>query len=421
MRLRTTLLLGLLTGCATTASSSQKAAPAAGAPETASAPASTGPAVASAGEDVKALAARELPPLTLQQVSAPDGSFTAEVEAAAEPTFQEQEGVLVLSVPLGTRSPLTCFVYAEPLDAGGALYRLMRMAGQHTELQLVRTTDVRLIGDSPAVYAEAWYSVDTPKGRAAGQAKMMVHTDDRVPLVCTHDELGYSETFARMTRGLAASIKSAAEPPRPARYASFDVLRVQGRPVGFERRVMHEASGGSRLTEVETSLFFPRSARELTVQDTVSTELADKDGRLVARDYARATNGELDIQMSLEQVQGREYRYEGKHGGKDVSGTFTAPEELLSEPGAARVVREQLLPGKKKELTIQIYSPSANPAGSIAQVLRKEDGEREVSAEMGPLKVRLTVDALGLAQKVVVPLGNTGELVQERVSVSGTP
>lgn len=418
MRLRTTLLLGLLTGCATTASSTQKAAPAE-ASGSAAAPARAGT------EDVKALAARELPPLTRQQVSAPDGSFTAEVEAAAEPTFQEQEGVLVLSVPLGTRSPLTCFVYAEPLDAGGALYRLIQMAGRHTALQLVRTTDVRLIGDSPAVYAEAHYRVDTPRGPAAGLAKMMVHANDQVPLVCMHDEPGYSETFARITGELAASIKSAAEPPRPARYASFDVLRVQGHPVGFERRLMHEAPGGTRLTEVETSLFFPRSPRELLVQDTVSTELADKDGRLVARDYARATNGELDIQMSLEQVRGREYHYEGKHNGKDVSGTFTAPEDLLAEPGAARVVREQLLPGKKKELTIQIYSPSANPTGSIAQVLRKEDGERELSAEMGPLKVRLSVDALGLARKAVVPLGDKGEdkgeLVQERVSVSGTP
>lgn len=419
MRLRTTLLLGLLTGCATTASSTQKEAPA---PESASAPAGTGSAPGSSapGEDLKTLAARELPPLTRQQVSAPDGSFTAEIEAAAEPTFQEQEGVLVLSVPLGTRSPMTCFVYAEPLDAGGAIYRLMQMAGQRTELQSVRTTDVRLIGDSPAVYAEALYLVDTPKGKAAGQAKMMVHTNDQVPLVCTHDELGYAETFQRMTRGLAASIKSSAEPPRAARYSEFNVLSVRGHPVGFEKRTLHDASGGSRLTEVETSLFFPRSARELTVQDIVSTELADKDGKLVARDYARATNGELDIQMSLEQVRGREYRYEGKHHGKEVSGTFTAPEELVSELGAARAVREQLLPGKKKELTIHIYSPSANPAGSIAQVLRKESGEREVSVEMGPLEVKLTVDAQGLAQKVVVPMGEL-ELVQERVSTSGTP
>jgi hypothetical protein len=324
-------------------------------------------------------------------------------------------------VPLGTGSPLTCFVYSEPLDAGGAIYRLIQMAGQRTELLRVRTTDVRLIGDSPAVYAEARYLVDTPRGKAAGLAKLMVHTNDQVPLVCTHDELGYSESFERITSGLAGSVKSAAEPPRAPRYSEFNVLRVEGHPVGFERRVMHEASGGTRLTEVETSLFFPRSPRELTVQDTVSTELADKEGRLVARDYARATNGELDIQLSLEQVKGREYRYEGKHSGKELSGTFTAPEDLVSEPGAARVVREQLLPGKKKELTIQIYSPSANPAGPVAQVLRKEAGAREVSAEMGPLKVSLTVDAQGMAEKVVVPLGGKLELVQERVSVSGTP
>ncbi|PTL79747.1 hypothetical protein DAT35_33655 [Vitiosangium sp. GDMCC 1.1324] len=371
--------------------------------------------------DLKALVARELAPLTKQQVSAPDGSFTAEVEAAAAPTFQEQQGVLVLSVPIGTRSPLTCFVYQEPLDAGGAIYRLVQMAGQRTELQLVRPTDMRLIGDSPAVYAEAQYLVDTPQGKAAGQVKMMVYTHEQVPLVCTHDELGYLESFKRMTSGLASSLKSAADKPQAARYSEFSVMRVKGHPVGFEKRVVRDAAGGSRLTEVETSFFFPRSAQELMVQDIVSTELADKDGKLVARDYARATNGELDIQMSLEQVKGREYHYEGKHSGKELSGNFTAPEDLASEPGIARVVREQLLPGKKKELTIQIYSPSASPTAPLAQVLRKEAGEREVSAEVGSIKASLTVDARGLVEKLVMPLKDDLRVEQERVSVSGAP
>jgi hypothetical protein len=414
MRLRTTLLLGLLTGCATTASSAKPEAPAEASPAPAGTPA--------AKPDLKALAARELAPLSKQQLSAPDGSFTGEVEAAGAPTFQEQEGVLVISVPLGTRSPLTCFVYSQPLDAGDAIYRLVRMAGQRTELQRVRTTDVRLIGDSPAVYAEAQYLVDMPRGKAAGQAKMMVHTSDQVPLVCSHDELGYSESFKRITSGLAGSLESAAGKPAAPRYFEFNLIRVQGHPVGFEKRVMRDAAGGSRLTEVETSLFFPRSPQELRVQDTLSTELADKDGKLVARDYARATNGELDIQMSLEQVKGREYHYEGKHSGKELNGNFIAPADLATEPGTARLVRERFLPGKDKELTLHTYSPSANPVAPVEQVLRKEAGvgSREVSVEMGPLKGTLTVDAQGMVEKMVLPMGDL-ELVQERVSVSGTP
>jgi hypothetical protein len=372
--------------------------------------------------DLKALAAREVPPLSKQQVSAPDGSFTGEVEAAAAPSFQQQQGLLILSIPLGTRSPLTCFVYAEPLDAGGALYRMLEMAGQHTDIQLARTTDVRLIADTPTVYAEAQYLVDTPRGKAAGLAKLMVHPQDQVPLVCSHDELGYSESFQRITGGLAASLKSAGEKKPAPRYSEFHVLRVQGHPVGFEKRTVRDAAGGSKLTEVEMSLFFPRSPKELMVQDTVSTELADKEGRLVARDYARATNGELDIQMSLEQVKGREYHYEGKHSGKDLKGTFTAAQELATDPGTARLLREQLVPGKKKELTLQAYSPSANPVAPLPQVWRKESPEgREVTVETGPVKATLTVDAQGMVEKAVVPVGNNLEMVQERVSVTGSP
>lgn len=413
MRPRIILLLSLLTGCATPASSSRTETPAGAPAEAARAPAAT--------PGLEALTARELAPLPRQRVSAPDGSFTGEVEAAGAPTFQEQQGVLVISVPLGTGSPLTCFVYAQPLDAGDSLYRLVQMVGQRTELQLVRTTDVRLIGDSPAVYAEARYLVDTPLGKAAGQVEMMVYTHEQVPLVCSHDELGYSESFKRVTGGLAGSLESAEEKPAAPRYFEFNVLRVRGHPVGFEKRVMRDAAGGSRLTEVETSLFLPRSPRELSVHDTLSTELADKEGKLVARDYARATNGELDIQMALEQVRGREYHYEGKHGGKELRGGFTAPADLATEPGTARLVRERLLPGKDEELTLHFYLPSANPVAPVRQVLRTQAaGSRELTVEMGSQKGALTVDAQGMVEKAVLPMGGL-ELVRERVSVRGTP
>jgi hypothetical protein len=420
MRLRTTLLLGLLTGCATTSASKPEATPAE-APAPASAPDAEAAPAPAQNPDLKAMAARELPPLPKQKVTAPDGSFTGEVEGAGAPSFQRQEDFLILSVPLGTKGPLTCFVYAEPLDAGGTLTRLLGMVGQHTEVQRARTTDVRLVNEAPTVYAEAQYLVNMPQGKGAGQAKLMVHTHEQVPLVCTHDELGYTESFKRITSGLASSLKAAGEPKPAPRYAEFHVIRIQGHPVGFEWRTMNGGAGGSTVTEVETSLFLPRSAKELLTQDTVSKELADKEGRLVGRDYARATNGELDIQMSLEQVKGREYHYEGTHSGKSLKGEFTATQELATEPGSARVVREQLLPGKKKELTMQSYNPAANPAAPVPQVWRRESAEgREVTVEMGPVKAMLTVDARGMVEKAVVPMGSL-EMVQERVSVSGTP
>jgi hypothetical protein len=417
MRLRTTLLLGLLSGCATPASSSKTEAPAATPP-----PASAEPAPASGKLDLKELSARELAPLPGQKVSAPDGSFTGEVEAAGAPTLQAGEGLFVLSIPLGTGSPLTCFVYSQPVDAGGAIYRLVEMAGQRTELQRVRTTDIRLIGESPAVYAEAEYLVNLPRGKGAGLAKMMVYSHDQVPLVCTHDEPGYSESFKRVTSGLAASLVSSGGKPPASRYFEFHVIRVQGQPVGFERRVMRDAAGGGRLTEVESSLFFPRSVRELSVQDSVSSELSDKDGKLVARDFARASNGEPDIQMALKQVQGREYHYEGTHLGKALNGSFTAPADLATEPGTARLMRERFLPGADRELTLYYYIPAANPAAPMPQVLRKEaSGSRELSVEMGPLKGTLTLDAQGMSEKMVAPLGEGAEMLRERVRVRGTP
>ena len=415
MRLRGAFsLMGLLLGCA--ASTPSRPSASAPLPE----PAAESPV----RPPPEAPTARELAELPRRQVAAPGDAFTGEVEAAEAPTFQTREDALVLSVPLGTRSPMTCFVYAEPLEAGGALHRLMALAARRTRVRSARITDVRLLAGAPAVFAELTYRSDTPGGESAGQVKMMVHVDERVPLVCTHDEPGYVASFARIAGGLAGSLKGAGgEAPRPPRYTEFHVMRVREAPVGFEWRVVRDAAGSGRLTQVVTSLFFPRAVWELTAQDTVSTELSDKDGVLVARDDARAINGELDLRMSLEQVKGREYHYEGRVQGKDVSGAFTAPAALASAPGMTRALREWLEGKGPDALTLQLYSPELNPVAPVAQVLRRGKGEggREVEAELGGGSATLVLDANGAVERLVMPLGENLRMVRERVSATGVP
>src|SRR6218665_3092001 len=160
MRLRGAFsLMGLLLGCA--ASTPSRPSASAPLPE----PAAESPV----RPPPEAPTARELAELPRRQVAAPGDAFTGEVEAAEAPTFQTREDALVLSVPLGTRSPMTCFVYAEPLEAGGALHRLMALAARRTRVQSARITDVRLLAGAPAVFAELTYRSDTPGGESAGQ------------------------------------------------------------------------------------------------------------------------------------------------------------------------------------------------------------------------------------------------------------
>ena len=398
MWLRISLLLGLWTGCVTASPSSH--------------------------DDLLGVNARvvspELPPLPRQPLRAPEGTFTGEVEAAGTPTWLRRENTWVLIVPLGTGSPLTCFVSAEPLDAGAALHRLLARVERTTRLERVRTTDMRLLGDTPVVYAEASYSADSPRGPVPGLIKLMVSSSERVPLACTHDEPGYPESFQRITSALVASLQTPAAPVSPPRYAAFDVLRVEGAPVGFERRLSRDAEGGGRLTRVVTSLFFPRSARQLLAQDTVSTELADAEGHLVSRDYARSIDGQVDLHVSLARVRGGEYHYEGRWGGKLQRGGFTTAEALAGEALVARTLRTLREAAAGTERTLQRYEPSRHPTAPLPQVLRSAGGGREVTAESGPLTATLTLDARGLVERMEVPLEGV-RLVQERVSEEGNP
>jgi hypothetical protein len=367
------------------------------------------------------------PVLPRWPVVSPEGPFTAEVEGLEAPTLQPREDALVLSVPVGPPSPLTCFVYRAPEEVGALLHRWMARAAGHRRVRSARITDVRLLAEAPTVFAELAYRADSPGGPAAdGRVRLMVHGHPRAPLACLLDSADPAVDFTRLAEGLVRSARHEAEPPLAPRASEFHVLRVREQPVGFEWRVVREAPQAGRLTRSVTSLFFPRAVWELTAQDSVTTEHTDAAGALLAREDTRAVNGEADLRLSL--VRGEAgaslvpYHVEGRAQGQDVRGDFAVPGGLASEAVAARVRRE-LLEGRGPDtVTLQLYLPEAQPLGPVPQRLRRgAPGSRELEAELGGGLITLQLDAQGGVERLVMPLGEGLQLVRERVTVTGPP
>jgi hypothetical protein len=356
--------------------------------------------------DLKALASRELPPLPPQRLTPPGGAFSGEVEATAAPTFEPGEGPLRLTVPLGTGSPLTCFVYTGPIDAGAALWRMVESVSRSVEVQQARTTEVLGVAGVPTVFLEVEYLSATGQGRAAGLLKLMVHASPTLPLLCLHDEVGYGATFQRITQGLAASLRATGEPPEAPRASELHVVRLGAQPVGFLWRTQRAGPGGQPLVETHQSLLLPRSHKALTAQDTTMVELGDTSGRLLARSYAHAVEGEVKTRVSLELTQGREYHYEGRHEGQELSGTLTAPQGLFTEQGQARAVREQLLTGKVQELRLETWWPSRALTTVTPVVWRKQTPEgRDVTLSVGTETLPARVDEQGQLEHWELPVG----------------
>lgn len=416
---RFAFLLCLATGCATTQSARPEEAPApASAPAAPSAPAEP--------LTLEAARARELAPLGKQRLADPNGLFTGEVEGSGAAKYESGEGYTSFTLPLGEASELMCFVYDHPIDAGGALLAVAQAITQDENLRIQRVypTGVVESGGVPAVFLDVDYLAPTEGGMAPGQAKLMVRASNRLPVLCAHDELGYTQSFRRISLGMANALVTPGEsaPPAP-RYAEIQVVRLGQYEMGFEWWEVRDAEGGKRTTENTALLMMPRSTTQLMVQDTSFTTTADAKGQLLEMAYAKARDGELAVQVKVNREAAGAYRYEGTHGGKPVQGAFQSKRGLTHELSTAAAVREKLLTGKVKELAFDFYRPSGDPTKPAEVVYRKAEGApRAVTVTSEGVTFTGTVDAKGLVEKVEMPLpGGQVKMTVERVFSRGEP
>jgi hypothetical protein len=225
------VLVSLCAACASQSAATRAEAPAEAPP----APAEAAPAEAPpAPLDVKALFAREVEPLAPQAFSSPEAGFSGQVEASAPVTVLRGEGYTQLTIPVGTDMPLECFVYDERRDAAGTLQGVVQSVGEELTLRMVRPSGVAVLKEAPALFLELVYSSERDGKPSAGHVKLMVHADNSLPVLCTHDEPGYTESFRRIASGLATALEPS-QPRYPTpRYSEVQVMKVQGLPVGFE-------------------------------------------------------------------------------------------------------------------------------------------------------------------------------------------
>ncbi|MCI0572590.1 MAG: hypothetical protein L0Y66_17695 [Myxococcaceae bacterium] len=370
---------------------------------------------------VAAARARELPELPRLEVAPPQSAARGRVEAAGPLRYRKGEGATTVTVPLGTDSELVCFLYETPLDAAGALLSVARAVASTGELktEAMRVTDVREVGGVPAIFLEVDYRTRLQGVVAVGQVKMMVRSAGTVPVLCAHDELGYAESFKRITTGLAVSL-GAVDPERlPERFNEIHVVRLSGNPVGFSWRRVSDAKDRLRIVETTSSLLLPRDGSALQAQDSTQVLVSDAEGQTLQLSYAQAHDGALSLQLEAQRARPGLYQFVLTHEGKQLDGTFRARRGLTSELGVLPQLRAQVLSGREERLSVDVYQPALDPLGPVEAVYAREGGgQGAVTLTVGASKVRGTVDAQGVLERSEVAM-DASTLTSERIFLQG--
>jgi len=380
------------------------------------------PVPADARRELLAALEREQEPLPVRPLEAPQGRFTARVEAAGDPVFEDDQDFTVVDLPIGTETAIKCFIYRDSIDVGQSLQAMIGELSSSLRVEALRPVEIVAAGDRPAVFLELDYTTEAPGGqRAAGQVKILAAPHDDLPLVCFHDELGFRRTFRRITQALAASLEPFGKTPR---FNELQVFKINGLPVGFEQRRVWEVEQDQTIVETATVLMMPRSRTELTFQDNVSTAVSDAAGRLSQYVFAKAVNGELVLQATLERQRGNTYSVQGTQGGKEFSATLTSKDKagLASELLIQREVKDALLGGQKAELSFETYRPATQvTALQTVHYRRIADRARGVSVQLEDVTMEGEVDEHGAMERMDLPLGQGARMVMDRVLAQGTP
>ena len=364
----------------------------------------------------EALAREAMSFLVRTPVESPEAPFRGTVLAAGPLALRKSPNALLVSVPIGTARPITCFFYPTPIDAGVSARTVLQSLTKGVTLERVRATDVKAFRGSPALFLEGDFNSDGQVGRV----KIMVHADPALPKTCIHDELGYTETFSRVTESLATGLTSTAQQqPVPPYFSDVQVMRVDKQVLGFQYTTYFHSKSGGSIVETSTTLVRPGAPSDAQIQDTNLQEQADEAGLLVKKGYNKRI-GSTDAEgVRLRREPDGSYTVQGKLGGKDVAGKLTG--ELVGEVGLATRLREGLLQGGKP-VTLSMWVPNDNPTAPTKVVAspRTGAGARAATLQSGTMALKVELDAHGFVERLEVPAAGA-TLVQERVGKTGTP
>lgn len=385
----------------------------------------------------EAMFRRELPPLPIRHIELPGAPVAGEVEGDAEPVISRRGSATLLSIPIGTRNPIECLVAdlasarsdgSEPANrtvtfrTGAAIARTLAELRQRVDIKLIRNAGLEVLGETPALRLDVLYLARAAPGARSGgvgEAKLLIYPDDGVPLLCMHDEPGYGATFTRIAGGLARTLHVTERRPAP-RFVDVQVTRVAGVPIGFEKRSVRGDHGATIDTAVQ-SLWVPRSPSEIQVTDSEVVEESDRAGRLIRVAFAEAIEGEESSRLLVNRLEHEPgYTYEGSLSGKQVRGTFVAPEAegLPSALLVAREIKEVLLGGRRDELEVAEYHADVSPVQPIAVTYRRAAGA--LTAAFGNVRMHGTTDREGYFVNAEIQVPGTA-LAIERAFTRGHP
>jgi len=329
---------------------------------------------------------------------------------------------------IGSNTPVECYVMTNDIDLASFTTTMAQLnidatveanPGDLATLNLF-TLDAGNLGGIPYFAVEWIYTVGEAPSAMVGFSKVLTATNGAITQACSHNTIGYRESFKQVFETFVQSLQQPAPETEPY-YEELGLQTLDNQPVGFTfSSYTLDADGDTRIETVTASLF-PVGPDALASSDSTDVTWSTPDGLTINSLSASAENGELTTNLQLVRNDIGDWVVAGTFQGKELEEIIDGNIEPLTGVGEMQLARD-LMAGDDTSIAYPVWTTDADPTRFLEASITRDDEETagQVILTLGPLTMNGRLDEIGSLEYGAMQMG-ASQLIFERVWNRGTP
>jgi hypothetical protein len=343
-----------------------------------------------------------------KKVKSTDGFFRAEVPAKVVGKIATGEDTYLVRLDAQAGSPIECVILRHGQDlasflivTGNSAYEAIEPPRGKVAAKAVDRVDAGAIGSSPFLAVDWQHRIEAEGQQpAVGALKQIAASKDGHTVYCLHNEVGYVQTFRKVTAALVSSIAFDDAPKTRPYRSEVSTLTLQGMRVAVDEVTYTKDADGDTQIQHTSAMLVPVGGEALSASDEVMIQWVRPDGSLINALQIESDNGQIATQLKLDPHEDGSWSVSGTFKSKPLTATVppATPSTMLSD---VMLLRSQLAQKDPvgSVMKMQTWLPGVDPSQLLAQelkVLRAIDDDRFVAKlEMGGIVADIVVDRSG--------------------------
>ena len=373
--------------------------------------------------------ARESTAHAATPVSIPDRSLSTEIHGEDIQDLQPQDMGWYLTSAIDAVTPVECWIFTSPVDRAATVRNITQLnvnASAKLNGEVINrdvfSLDSGMIGRSPYLALETLFSMGSEDKTVVGFVKVRLAGRDGIQFACSHNQVGFRQTFARVFEHFvnSATFEASATQPflRQVHRQSLDGLAIGI----IESTYAVDADGDFALTSKESNLI-PQNGADVNSTDNYDYAFWKPDGALINQVHVSSENGQQVTNLNLQSAEKSMYKLSGNYQGQEVELVFEDRDGPLSDIELMLETQRMIADPARDSMSAKVWRATIDPTRFIETSMTFVPGGRDelrAVASVGPINLSVQLDEFGQMKSALSIIESIKVLV-ERIYREGQP